>query len=107
MGKHRAMYTPSVDTGEFVIVTNADKFRLTGNKVDTMSYARYSYYPGGYKETPLSRVLERHPERILREAVRRMLPKNALGRHMLSKLKVYATEQHPHAAQQPSPWTFD
>lgn len=107
MGKHRPTYTPSVDTGDFVVVTNADKIRLTGNKASEMSYARYSYYPGGYSETPLTRVMQRHPERVLREAVRRMLPKNALGRHMLGKLKVYATAQHPHTAQKPTPWSFD
>ncbi len=103
MGKHRPTYTPHVDTGEFVVVTNAHKVHVTGRKADTMSYARYSYHPGGYKEIPYKRVLERHPDRIVREAVRRMLPKNALGRRMLKKLKVYAADTHPHAAQQPSP----
>ena len=107
MGKHRPMYTPHVDTGEFVVVTNAEKIRVTGKKADTMVYPRYSQYPGGYKEIPYRRMLERHPERIIREAVRRMLPKNALGRQMLKKLKVYAGDTHPHAAQQPVPWAFD
>lgn len=103
MGKHKPTYTPHVDTGDFVVVTNAHKVRVTGNKANTMVYPRYSYHPGGYKEIPFSRVLERHPERIVEEAVRRMLPKNALARHMLKKLKVYATDTHPHSAQQPAP----
>ena len=102
MGKHRPTYTPHVDTGDFVVVTNAHKVRVTGRKAETMSYARYSYHPGGYKESPYKLVLQRHPDRIVREAVRRMLPKNALGRRMLKKLKVYATDTHPHAAQQPT-----
>lgn len=106
MGKHRPTYTAHVDTGEYVVVTNAHKIRVTGKKADTMIYPRYSYYPGGYKEIPYKRVLQEHPDRIVREAVRRMLPKNALGRRMLKKLKVYATDTHPHAAQQPVPWEF-
>jgi len=106
MGKHRPTYTAHVDTGDFVVVTNAHKIRLTGNKANTMVYPRYSYYPGGYKETPYERVLERHPDRILRESVRRMLPKNALGRKMLAKLKIYAGGDHPHSAQQPKAWAF-
>jgi len=101
MGKHRPTYTPHVDTGDFVVVTNAEKVRVTGNKATTMTYPRYSYYPGGYKEIPFKRLHECHPDRIVREAVRRMLPKNSLGRKMLKKLKVYASETHPHAAQQP------
>ncbi len=106
MGKHKPTYTAHVDTGDFVVVTNAHKIRVTGKKADTMVYPRYSYYPGGYKEIPYKRVLERHPDRIIREAVRRMLPKNALGRKMLKKLKVYASDGHPHTAQQPSPLAF-
>ncbi len=104
MGKHKVTYTPHVDTGDFVVVTNADKVRVTGRKADTKRYARYSYYPGGYKEIPYASVLAQHPERIISEAVRRMLPKSALGRNMLKKLKVYRGEEHPHAAQQPKPW---
>ncbi len=103
MGKHKPVYTPHVDTGDFVVVTNAHKVRVTGKKADTMVYPRYSYYPGGYKEIPFKRMLAKHPERIIEEAVRRMLPKSALGRRMLKKLKVYAAETHPHAAQQPRP----
>ena len=106
MGKHRTDYTPHVDTGDFIIVTNCEKIRLTGKKANTMSYPRYSYYPGGYKEIPYKRVLERHPERIIQESVRRMLPKNALGRRMLKKLRVYASDTHPHGAQQLVPWEF-
>lgn len=106
MGKHKPMYTPHVDTGDYVVVTNAKKIRVTGKKAETMIYPRYSYYPGGYKEIPYRRVMERHPDRIITEAVRRMLPKNALGRKMLSKLNVYAADAHPHAAQQPEPFNF-
>ena len=106
MGKHKPEYTPHVDTGDFVVVTNAEKVRVTGNKAQSMTYERYSYYPGGKKVIPYERMLERHPDRIVREAVRRMLPKNALGRKMLTKLKVYAGEDHPHAAQQPAPFAF-
>ena len=106
MGKHKATYTPSVDCGDFVVVTNVGKIRLTGTKAKVMTYPSYSYYPGGYKEVPFSRMQERHPDRILIEAVRRMLPKNALARHMLKKLKVYATKTHPHTAQNPEPWKF-
>ena len=103
MGKHKPTYTAHVDTGDFVVVTNAAKFKLTGGKAETMMYPQYSFYPGGYKEVPYRRVLRDTPERVLETAVRRMLPKNALGRHMLDKLKVYASDTHPHAAQQPAP----
>lgn len=103
MGKNKPTYTPHVDTGDFVVVTNAQKVRVTGRKAETMIYPSYSYYPGGYKEVPYRRVMKRHPDRIIRETVRRMLPKNALGRKMLLKLKVYASDTHPHTAQQPTP----
>ena len=106
MGKHRPTYTAHVDTGDFVVVTNTHKIRVTGQKADTMTYERYSYHPGGRNVLPFERVLERQPERILKDAVRRMLPKSTLGRHMFKKLKVYATDTHPHAAQQPQPWAF-
>lgn len=106
MGKHKPIYTPHVDTGDFVVVTNAHLVRVTGNKAATKIYPRYTYYPGGYKEDPYERVLERKPTMILREAVRRMLPKNSLGRLMLKKLKIYASETHPHAAQEPQAWAF-
>jgi len=106
MGKHKPTYPAHVDTGDFVVVTNAAKFKLTGGKAETMMYPRYSYHPGGYKEVPYRRVLRDTPEFVLESAVRRMLPKNALGRHMLSKLKVYASDTHPHTAQQPAPFAF-
>lgn len=106
MGKHKPTYTPHVDTGDFVVVTNAGKIRVTGKKAETMEYPRYSYHPGGYKVDSYQKVITTHPERVITAAVRRMLPKSALGRHMLSKLKVYATDSHPHSAQQPVPWAF-
>jgi len=106
MGKHRPTYTPHVDTGDFVVVTNAAKVRVTGKKAQTMHYASYSLHAGGYKEVPYASVMAKHPERVIIEAVRRMLPKSALGRRMLKKLKVYPGETHPHAAQLPQPLTM-
>jgi large subunit ribosomal protein L13 len=102
-GKHRPTFTPHVDTGDFVIVVNAEKIRVTGKKADQMVYQRYSGYPGGLKEIPYRQMLERHPERILEHAVKGMLPHNRLGRSVYGKLKVYAGPDHPHAAQQPEP----
>ncbi len=101
MGKHKPTYTPHIDTGDFVVVTNADKVRVTGRKPDQMSYERYSYYPSGRKVIPFKAMMQRHPDRILREAVRRMLPKSALGKSLIKKLKLYASNTHPHQAQQP------
>jgi len=106
MGKHKPTYTPHVDTGDFVVVTNCEKVRVTGKKRDTMIYPRYTYHPGGYKEIPFDRIMERHPERIIKEAVRRMLPKSSLGHHMYKKLKVYAGDAHPHQAQNPAAFDF-
>ncbi len=106
MGKHKPTYTAHVDTGDFVVVTNAERVRFTGGKLDEITYDRYSYHPGGWKSETARQVMAKHPERVLEQAVRRMLPKNALGRKMLKKLKVYAGQSHPHAAQQPQPWTF-
>jgi len=104
MGKHRPEYTPHVDCGDFVIVVNAERIRVTGaNKPTQRVYERYSRYPGGKKSVSLEQMLAKHPDRVIREAVRRMLPKNKLGHHMLSKLKVYAGSDHPHQAQQPVP----
>jgi large subunit ribosomal protein L13 len=103
MGKHKATYTPNVDTGDFVVVVNAGEVRLTGNKENTKEYQSYSGYPGGLKKTSYKRMKEKKPEFILTEAVRRMLPKNKLGRAMLAKLKVYADSEHPHEAQNPVP----
>lgn len=103
MGKHKPYYTPHLDTGDFVIVVNADKIRVTGRKLDQKMYYRYSGYPGGLKSVPLRKQLQTHPDRVIWAAVRNMLPKNKLGRAMLKKLKVYASPDHPHAAQQPKP----
>ena len=100
MGKHRPTYTPHVDTGDFVIVTNVDKLKFTGSKSLKKVYTWYTGYTGLREETAGDRM-QRHPDRVLRNAVRRMLPKNRLGRKMLSKLKVYAGPEHPHQAQQP------
>lgn len=102
MGKHRPTYTPHVDTGDFVVVINAAKVVFTGRKWDNKTYTWFTGYTGLRSETAGQR-LERHPEDILSEAVRRMLPKNKLGRKMLSKLKVFAGAEHPHQAQQPEP----
>jgi large subunit ribosomal protein L13 len=102
MGKHRPSYTPHVDTGEFVIVVNAEKVVFTGRKWDQKRYTWYTGHPGQRSETAAAR-LERRPEQVLREAVRRMLPKNKLGAVMLGKLKVYAGPEHPHQAQEPTP----
>lgn len=101
MGKHRPEYTPHVDTGDYVIVTNAREVKLTGRK-DTQSIRmRYSGYPGGHKAETFGSLRERKPEALIEDAVRRMLPKNRLGRVMLKKLKVYGGSEHPHQAQQP------
>lgn len=104
MGKHRAIYTPFLDCGDHVVVVNAEKIVLTGNKLDDKKYYRYSGYPGGLKETTARRVLETHPERVLEAAVKGMLPKTRLGRQMYSKLRVYAGAEHPHASQHPEPF---
>jgi len=102
-GKHRPIYSPHLDTGDFVIVTNAGQVVVTGRKLDQKIYYRHSGYPGGLRAITLRRQLERHPTRVLRAAVRGMLPKNRLGRKMLKKLKIYAGPEHPHQAQQPQP----
>ena len=100
-GKHKAIYTPSVDTGDFVIVLNANKIRLTGNKLADKKYYHHTGYPGGIKEISAEKLLEKKPEMLVQAAVKGMLPKNTLGRKMFRKLKVYAGGEHPHAAQQP------
>lgn len=105
MGKHKPTYTSHVDTGDFVVVTNAEKVRVTGNKRGEIVYQSYSYYPGGKKVVSYNEMQSRHPERIVFEAVRRMMPKSTLGHKMLSKLKVYAGSEHPHAAQNPTVMT--
>jgi len=100
-GKHKAIYSPHQDVGDFVIVVNAKKIRLTKNKADHKTYFRHTGYPGGGKEIPFRRLLATHPERVIEHAVKGMLPKNNLGRAMYRKLKVYAGENHPHEAQLP------
>ena len=100
-GKNKPTYTPHMDMGDHVVVVNAEKVNLTGNKLEGKNYYRHSNYPGGLKSQSAGEVLERHPERVIRSAVRGMLPKTRLGRKMLSKLKVYAGEDHPHQAQKP------
>jgi len=100
-GKHRPEYTPHVDTGDFVIVTNCEKVRFTGNKMEQKVYQHFTGYPDGRKVRTVKEILAKRPEFVLREAVRRMLPKNIIARHMLTKLKLYAGPDHPHQAQEP------
>jgi large subunit ribosomal protein L13 len=100
-GKHSPLFTPHVDTGDWVIVINADKVRLTGRKMDQKKYYRHSGYIGGLKEITAKKLMEKRPEDLIRFAVKGMLPKNRLGRKVFKKLKVYTGEQHPHQAQQP------
>ena len=100
-GKHKPEYTPHVDTGDYIVVINADKVKVTGRKETDKVYYRHSGYPGGIKATPLDKMREDHPDRILGNAVRGMLPRNPLGRAMLRKLRIYAGPTHPHGAQQP------
>jgi large subunit ribosomal protein L13 len=102
-GKHKPIYTPHLDCGEFVVVVNAEKVRVTGRKLDQKFYHRYSGYPGGLTSINLRDQLARYPERVLQAAIRGMLPKNKLGRRMIKKLKVYAGDSHPHQAQNPRP----
>ncbi|HJO33611.1 MAG: 50S ribosomal protein L13 [Anaerolineales bacterium] len=100
-GKHKPLYAPNLDTGDFVVVVNSGRIAVTGNRLDDKLYRRHTGYPGGLKEITLGRMLEKHPERVIWFAVKGMLPKNKLGRQMLKKLKIYAGAEHPHAAQQP------
>ncbi len=102
MGKEKPTYTRFLDCGDFVIVVNAEKVRLTGKKLSNKLYYRHSGYPGGLKQMNAAEVLRKHPERLIRSAVKGMLPKNKLGRKMLLKLKIYAGGDHPHQAQQPT-----
>ncbi len=102
-GKHKPIFSPSVDAGDYVIVVNAERIHVTGDKRAQKIYYRHSGYPGGLKEVSLGRMLDEHPTRVITHAVRGMLPKNRLGRAMLKKLKVYAGPNHPHQAQQPEP----
>lgn len=100
-GKDKTIYTPHVDTGDYVVVINAKKVRLTGKKLENKTYQRFTGYPGGLKIIPVEEMLEKHPDRVIRLAVRRMLPKTKLGERMLEKLKIYGGPEHPHAAQRP------
>ena len=100
-GKHKPTYTPSVDTGDFVIVLNAAKIELTGTKLDKKVYYSHSGFPGGIKSTTAGQLMAKKPEEVIRKAVKGMLPKNKLARHMLKKLKIYTGGEHPHEAQQP------
>jgi large subunit ribosomal protein L13 len=100
-GKRKPEYTPHVDTGDFVVVVNAEKIHVTGNKLEQKRYWRHSGYPGGIKSRTLAEMLDRRPEEVIRKAVRGMLPRNRLARKQLTKLKVYAGPDHPHAAQKP------
>lgn len=106
-GKNKPQFTPFLDTGDFVVVVNAEGVKLTGKKLDQKIYYRHSGYMGGLKETTARQLLKKKPEEILRHAVRGMLPKNSLGRHQLKKLKIYAGAEHPHQAQQPVPLTWE
>ncbi len=101
MGKNKPTYTPHVDAGDFVVVVNADKVRLTGRKAENKVYYHHSFYPGGLKEIPFKRMLKRHPERVLFLAMKNMLPKNKLRARRLGRLKIYASALHPHQAQKP------
>lgn len=108
-GKHKPTYTPSIDTGDHVVVINAAKVKVTGTKEQNKLYYRHpnAGFPGALKTSTLSDLRKRHPEDVILNAVRRMLPRNALGRQMMTKLKVYPTEAHPHAAQKPAAFTVD
>jgi large subunit ribosomal protein L13 len=101
VGKHKPMYTPNVDCGDFVIVVNAKKLTVTGNRMNEKMYYRHSTYAGGFKETPLGEVLEKNPERVIKQAVWGMIPHNKLAKKMIKKLKVYGGAEHEHAAQKP------
>jgi large subunit ribosomal protein L13 len=103
-GKHKPTFTPHVDTGDFVVVINASQVKLTGRKLDTKTYHAYSGYPGGLRTTTAKDVRADDPDRMIREAVKGMLPKNRLSRRLITKLKVYGGEEHPHTAQKPQPF---
>ncbi|MDZ7686864.1 MAG: 50S ribosomal protein L13 [Gammaproteobacteria bacterium] len=100
-GKHKAEFTPNVDTGDYIVVVNAEKVRVTGNKASDKTYYHHSGYPGGIKSVTFEQLIEKWPERVITSAVKGMMPKNKLSRAMMSKLKVYAGSEHPHTAQQP------
>lgn len=104
-GKDKPTYTPHVDGGDFVVVINAEKLKVTGNKAEQKKYYKHSLYPGGLKEKSYKEVLENNPERIIENAVKGMLPKNKLGKSMIKKLKVYSGSEHPHESQNPTEWS--
>lgn len=106
-GKHRPIYTPHTDTGEFVIVVNVDKIKFTGKKWEQKTYSHYTHHPGGLKTLSARELFDKHPDRILEQAVRRMVPRNKLGRAQMTKLKIYAGPSHPHQAQQPQELKLD
>lgn len=106
-GKHKPIYTPHVDCGDYVIVINAEKIHVTGKRLDNKKYYRHSGYPGGIRSLTLRQMLRKQPEMPIKEAIRRMLPKGPLGRDMLTKLRVYAGPEHPHEAQDPEPLEFE
>jgi len=103
-GKHKPTFSPHMDMGDYVVIVNAAKLHVTGNRMEDKRYFRHSGYPGGIRSLTLSQLLERHPDRVIEIAVKGMLPKNALGHQMIKKLKVYAREDHPHTAQNPKPY---
>ena len=105
-GKHKAIYSPSVDTGDFVVVVNADKLKLTGNKIADKTYYHHTGYPGGIRSITAEKLLVKRPEDLIKKAVKGMLPKNKLGRQLIKKLKVYSGTDHPHAAQSPKTLSF-
>ena len=106
MGKEKPIYTNFLDTGDFVVVVNIDKVRLSGKKWDDKFYYSHSGHPGGLKQISAAKLLEKHPDRVIKHAVKGMLPKNKLGRQMLKRLKVYTGPEHPHSAQKPEPLSF-
>jgi large subunit ribosomal protein L13 len=103
LGKHKPTYTPNVDTGDFVVVVNAGKVKLTGGKMQKKLYRYHTSFPGGLRDTPAEKLLQKHPEQLIQTAVKGMLPKNRLARKLIKKLKVYAGAEHKHAAQEPKP----
>lgn len=105
-GKHKPNFTPHIDTGDYIIVINADKARFTGQKMNQKEYIRHTGYPGGQRVRTAREQMEKHPERIIENAVRGMLPKNRLGRQMIKKMFVYASNEHPHQAQKPEDFKF-
>ena len=106
-GKHKPQYTPHVDTGDFVIIINADKIKVTGNKATAKEYYRHTGYPGGLKCETFQEAMIKHPTRVIEHAVKGMLPKNTLGRNCMTRLHLYKGAEHPHAAQKPEAWTLD